>query len=255
MHRRIKHPARAAVIAGTTLCVLASIAVMTTALKPTAEAAPGGQCPATAAAALGWGSPNRSDDFNEPSSLDAWDLYDGVGHAGNGVRTPDAISVANGQLSITGDAAGNSGGMAWNPGQLHGRWEACAKSPAAAEGYHSLLLLWPDAEDWPVGGEIDFMEITDPARQSVEGWLHYGPGDQKVRNEIRTDATQWHSWAVEWTPTRMATFVDGVMWWEITDPDHLPPRPMHLCIQLDNFGGDLGGGGQMSVDWVRQYAL
>jgi licheninase len=30
---------------------------------------------------------------------------------------------------------------------------------------------------------------------------------------------------------------------------------MHLCIQLDNFGGDLGDGADIAVDWVRQYSL
>ena len=34
---------------------------------------------------------------------------------------------------------------------------------------------------------------------------------------------------------------------------HVPHGPMHLCIQLDNFGGDISDGGQEIVDWVRQY--
>ena len=51
-----------------------------------------GNCPATAAGALGWGAPSRSDDFIDPSSLAGWKLYDAVGHVGNGRRTPGAIS-------------------------------------------------------------------------------------------------------------------------------------------------------------------
>jgi licheninase len=31
-------------------------------------------CPATAAAAHGWGPPNLSDDFDDPSSLAGWNL-------------------------------------------------------------------------------------------------------------------------------------------------------------------------------------
>lgn len=256
MYRKLDHPARAAVaLASVTIGLVATTVVATTALRPTAEADPGSQCPNTAAATLGWGTPNRADDFTDPSSLNGWDLYDGVGHDGNGRRIPAAVSVADGALTITGDAKGNSGGMAWNPGQLHGRWEACVKSPAAAAGYHSLLLLWPDAEDWPRGGEVDFMEITDPARQTVEAWLHYGPQDDRERSEIQIDATRWHSWAVEWTPQRIAAYVDGIMWWETTNVAHLPPRPMHLCVQLDNFGGDLSQGGQLALDWVHQYPV
>lgn len=256
MFRKPTKPVPALVAASASiLCILAASLIATQAIRSTAGADPGSQCSNTAAATLNWGTPNRADDFTDPSSLDGWGLYDGPGHAGNGRRTPSAISVADGHLTITGDAHGDSGGMAWNPGQLYGRWEACAKSTVAAEGYHSLLLLWPDAEDWPVGGEVDFMEVTDPTRQSVEGWLHYGPHDGKIHHELRIDATQWHSWAVEWTPQHIAAYVDGNMWWEITNPALLPPRPMHLCIQLDNFGGDIGEGGQMSVDWVRQYSV
>lgn len=240
-------------VAAVTLALTVGSAAL---LRPVADAQSGnGNCPNTAAAAQGWGAPNRSDDFTDAASLQQWSVYDGPGHDGNGRRTRSAISAGDGKLTITGDSQGNSGGMAWLPGQMYGRWEACVKSSPAAPGYHSLLLLWPDAENWPVGGEIDFMEIADPARQSVESWLHYGPNDERDSGAVHIDATQWHSWAVEWTPQRVAVFVDGVQWWEAGDPAHLPPGPMHLCIQLDNFGGDLGSGASTAVDWVRQYSV
>jgi hypothetical protein len=212
-----------------------------------------GHCPVTAADTLGWGQPNRTDDFTDPASLAGWTIYNGPGHAGNGRRTPNAMSVADGMLTITGDTSGNSGGMGWMPGQLHGRWEACVKSTPGPDVYHSLVLLWPDAEDWPVGGEIDFMEIVDPARRAVEFWIHYGPGGEKETNMIQIDATQWHSYAVEWTAWHIIYYVDGEPRWLITDPTRLPPRPMHLCLQLDYFGGDTGQGARQMVDWVRQY--
>ena len=44
-----------------------------------------------------------------------------------------------------------SGSVIWPLG-------GCAKSSPAADAYHALLLLWPDADDWPSGGEIDFMD-------------------------------------------------------------------------------------------------
>ena len=118
-----------------------------------------------------------------------------------------------------------------------------------------MLLLWPDAEDWPVGGEIDMMEAIQPDRQVVEAWLHHGPKDEREGGRIAIDATGWHAWAVEWSPTRLTTYVDGVPWWTTTNTSAFPPRPMHLCIQLDNFGGDIAMGGQQMVDWVRQYQL
>ncbi len=211
-----------------------------------------GRCADTAAAELGWGEPNRSDDFNSAAALSEWVVYDGPGHAGNGRRTPAAMEVADGVLTITGDSKGNSGGMGWLPGQMHGRWEVCARSSTAPESYHSLALLWPDAEDWPAGGEVDFMEVIDPARHEVQFWLHWGPGAKKSHS-IPVDATQWHSYAVEWTPAHLIYYVDGEPEWLISDPGRLPPRPMHLCLQLDYFGGDAGAGARQWVDWVRQY--
>lgn len=237
---------------GSVIALLACLVTVQSCACPAviAKAEPGGSCGTTAAASNNWGSPNVTSDF---SSLAGWHVYDGQGHAGNGRRTPAAVSVSDGILTITGDAAGNSGGMGSNSGQRYGRWEVCARSSAGAETYHPVLLLWPDAEDWPVGGEIDFMEITDPARQYVEGWLHYGPDDRREGGGVVVDATQWHSWAVEWTPDRIVYYVDGRPWWSTTNTAHFPPRSMHLCIQLDNFGGDTSQGGQLMVDWARQY--
>jgi licheninase len=213
------------------------------------------RCPATAADTHGWGAPVRQDDFNDPSSLSNWHLYDGPGNAGNGRRTPRAVTVTDGALVITGDAAGNSGGVGWDRGQMFGRWEVCAKSPPSAPGYHSLLLLWPDAEDWPIGGEIDFMEAVDPTRQQVAAWLHHGPDDQRAGDTVAVDATQWHAWAVEWTAERITTYLDGKPWWTTTDTVTFPPRAMHLCLQVDNVGGDVNAGGRQMIDWARQYSV
>lgn len=226
-----------------------------------ADAAGGdGKCASTAASTFGWGEPNRSDDFDDPATLNTWKVYDTVGHVGNGRRTPAAIVVADGTLTITGDANGDSGGMAWMPGQLYGRWEICMKSPPGSPNYHSVALLWPDSENWPTDGEIDFMEILQGDRQVVTASvLHVRPGDPSTRadpndhRKIRIDATQWLSWAVEWTPEHIKGYVDGVEWFEVVR--HIPTGPMHLAVQLDNFGGDISAGGQQFVDWVRQYPV
>jgi Glycosyl hydrolases family 16 len=248
--RFLRSPRSALTSLGTVLCVAAGAIC-----HPVFAHAAADNCPATAAAAYHWGAPNRSDDFGGPFSLAGWQLYDGPGHAGNGRRTPTAVSVGDGVMTITGDSKGNSEGMAWTPGQMYGRWEVCAKSLTSSPNYHSVLLLWPNAANQLAGGEVDFMEISDPTRQSVDAFLHYGSPDQKEFGTVRIDATQWHSWAVEWTPNRIATFVDAAQWWESTNPADFPPGPMTLCIQLDDFGGDISQGGQLIVDWARQYPV
>src|SRR5258705_13670054 len=78
------------------------------------SATPSGGCERTAGLENDWGTPQREERFDTAASLSNWHLYDGVGHAGNGIRTPEAISLSDGILTITGDASGTSGGMGWN---------------------------------------------------------------------------------------------------------------------------------------------
>ncbi|MDQ4116823.1 MAG: family 16 glycosylhydrolase [Actinomycetota bacterium] len=226
---------------------------------PTAPADPAAPAGAATSAAVmrDWGEPNRVEDFN--GDLSAWSLYDGEGHAGQGRRSPEAASTKDGLLTINGDAEGTTAGMAWNPGQKYGRWEGRVRAPQSDPTYNALLLLWPDAENFPVGGEVDFMEMTDHLRQETELFLHYGEDNSQVQGKVAVDATQWHNWAVEWTPEKITAFVDGKEWWSTTDTSILPPGPMHLCIQLDWFPDNGKGGAvkpsEMQVDWVRQYPL
>jgi len=209
----------------------------------------------TAADTRGWGAPTRSEDFD--GGLDGWQVYDGTGHAGRGRRSPSALTVRDGVLTITGDAAGTTGGMSWGRGQRYGRWEARVRAPAADPSYDAVLLLWPDAENWPRGGEVDFMEMGDPARRSTDGFVHHGADNRQLHAAVRADATAWHNWAVEWTPSSITMFLDGRAWFRTTDPAAQPPGPMHLCVQLDWFpqAGTPVRRSAMQVDRVRQYAL
>ncbi len=229
--------------------------------KPTADPRDSGRSSRgtpTAAATHGWGTPNREDDFTE--DLSGWGVYDGPGHADKGTRSPAAASVADGVLTLNGDAEGTTAGMAWGSGkgQKYGRWEGRVRAPAGDPTYNALLLLWPDAEDFPEGGEIDFMEMTDHTRQSTDVFLHHGEDNAQEHGTVKIDATRWHNWAVEWTPKGVTTYVDGEQWWHTDKAEALPPGPMHLCIQLDWFPQERDGAvrpSQMQVDWVRQYPL
>ena len=226
-----------------------------TAASPTGDGPTGDEGKA-AAVTYGWGTPNREDDFTE--SLSGWGLYDGPGHAGT--RSPGAAIVADGVLTIHGDAKGTTEGMAWEhgKGQKYGRWEGRVRASAGDPSYNPLLLLWPDAEDFPQGGELDFMEMTDHTRQSTDAYLHHGKDNAQEHGLVKIDATHWHNWAVEWTPKGVTTYVDGKPWWHTDDTAALPPGPMHLCVQLDWFPQTAAGAvkpSQMQVDWMRQYPL
>ncbi len=207
----------------------------------------------TAAETFNWGPPNRVDEFD--AGTEQWGVYDGPGHAGKGIRSPDQAKVDNGVLTINGTSAGTSAGMAWTPGQKYGRWEGRMRADVGPESYNALLLLWPDAENFPVGGEVDFAEIMSADRQTTNMFLHYGAKNAQISGEVKHDATQWTNWALEWTPKKMTAFVNGKEWWSSTEADKFPPGPMHLCIQLDWFPDGSTGSSAMQVDWVKQYSL
>ena len=210
----------------------------------------------TAAETLGWTNLAHEDQFEGTEIRDAWSLYDGPGHAGRGVRSPEAIRVHDGILTITGDEDGTSGGMGWTFGQWYGRWEVRARFPEGAASYHPVLILWPDAEDFPVGGEIDYAEVFDPARQKVNFFLHYGEDNRQHLARRVMDLTTWHHYAVEWTPDHVSGYIDGERWFHSEDPVAIPPRAMHQTIQLDWFPEDgPTTKSTMDIDWIRQYSL
>ncbi len=224
---------------------------------PVTQVGPSAGSESSAAVLLGWGEPNRVEEFDGPLGAE-WNVYDGPGHVGNGRRSPDAVGVSDGVLTITGDSEGVTAGMAWIPGQKYGRWEGRVKAPVSDPSYNALLLLWPDAEDFPVGGEIDFMEMIDPTRQVTKIFIHWDEDNKQVFEEVGIDGTQWHNWAVEWTPEHIVAYLDGTEWYRNTDTEIFPPRAMHLAIQLDWFPENRQGQVQqssMQVDWVKQYPL
>ena len=178
-------------------------------------------CPTTAAARLGWGAPTRASDFDAGLPPD-WHPYGPeVGHDEKGVRTPQAITVADGAATISATADGTTGAMSWHPGQRYGRWEACVRMDRGPDALHGVLILWPVAEDFPAGGEIDWMEIFRGDRQEATVNIHHGPPDRSFGGAVEHDATQWTAWAVEWTPEHITTYRDGEQWYT-----HRPRRPL-----------------------------
>jgi beta-glucanase (GH16 family) len=204
-----------------------------------------------------------NDEFDGTAlNTDLWSAYSGKTTGGVGQHDPDNLSVSNGTLKITSHGY-SSGGMAWSQGQQHGRWEVRARAQQGT-GYGAVILLWPDAEDWPEGGEINFMEIPKGLRNESHFVLHYGESNSQIGTTTPGDFTQWHNYAVEWGPDHVAGFIDGQEIFRSTDPKTIPPRPMHLAMQQDigPYGKDwippvddtTPAQVQLEVDWVRIYA-
>jgi beta-glucanase (GH16 family) len=202
----------------------------------------------TAAATFGWGTPVKSDDMND---LSGWGKYDDAGNQ-FGKRSSGQITSSNGTAIISGQSGGKTGGMAMNFSQFRGRWEVRQKVGGSASCWRPVLLLWPDAEDWPVGGEVDYAENPGSTLSKVNFFLHYGASNSQTSGSVAVDMSQYHNYAVEWTAAHIRGYVDGKQFFEDTNTSHLPPRSMHATVQLDG-SQSCGGTTQQIVDWVRVY--
>ena len=211
-----------------------------------------------AATTLGWGTPVAGDEFNYVGAPNAtkWNVYKSVGHAGNGVRSPQQVAVDGSKVTITGRPDGTTGGISANfDRRKYGRWEARMKVNHRDPEYHPVLILWPDAAVWPCGGEIDYAEGTGDTTK-MKFFQHYSCENRQTYAVKSVDATQWHNYAVEWTDKGIVGYLDGVEWFRDSDPTHLPPGSMHQTIQLDWFpDGTSTSTSTMDVDWVRVYDL
>ncbi|MDX6323857.1 MAG: hypothetical protein QOK15_211 [Nocardioidaceae bacterium] len=211
----------------------------------------------TAATALNWGPVVAGDEFNysgAPSST-KWSVYDSAGQSGHGRRSPSAWSLDGHVATVTGDSNGTTGGMSAKfAHRKYGRWEVRMRTNARDPEYHPVLMLWPDstASTCP---EIDFAEGSTDTRL-ISFYEHYGCGGVQTWGRHTIDTTQWHNYAVEWTPTAVTGYVDGVQWFRDANPAHEPPGSMHQTIQLDWFpDGTTTTKSWMQLDWVRVYNL
>lgn len=196
-----------------------------------------------------WGTPVVVDNFD---NLNNWNAYTSPGHA-HGNRSPEQASIEDGKLVIRGEPGGKTAGLAHTHGQYLGRWEARMKAAGEQSCWRPVLLLWPDAEDFPVGGEIDYAERIE-TWDKVSFVLHYGANNSQERNDLAIDYMQYHNFAVEWTADSVTGWVDGREFFKSTNKAAIPPRSMHATAQLDQ-SPSCNGTTQMIVDWMKVYTL
>jgi hypothetical protein len=220
---------------------------------------PTGTTTGEAATAYGWGPRIGGDEFNYTGAPDStiWSVYDSPGHAGNGLRSPAQVTVNGSAVQITGLSNGTTGGMSHRDrGRTYGRWETRMRVNARDPEYHPVLILWPDQGRVSANNcaEMDYSESTsDPGK--VKFFLHYSCSGAQSTVSQSVDMTQWHNYAIEWTPTHVIGYLDGKEWFRDSDPSHVPDDPAHHTIQLDWFpDGTSTTQSWLQVDWVRLYA-
>lgn len=212
-------------------------------------------------------------DFSREQALDPafWSLETGFfRNREKQYYTPGNASVGQGFLRIEArreavpNAGYRSGSRGWreSPKQSeytsaslvsrrsfqYGRFEIVARTPSGAGVWPAIWLLHESAGQY---GEIDIFEAVGKHPDTAFAGVHYGrePQTRQHRNGSRVVPGlegRWHVHAVEWTPQRIAVFLDGELLFEF-DParaavDGTDPlrRPMQLRINLA-LGGSWGG--------------
>ena len=138
--------------------------------------------------------------------------------------------------------------------------EAWANIQAGQSGITRITRFDASPFASQIAGEVKNFDVSTvlSAKEArrVDIFIHYGEDNSQVNGTVEVDGTEWHNWAVEWTPEHIITYLDGREWYRVTDPKVLPPGEMHLCLQLDWFPEDDTKDvkdSSMDVDWIKQY--
>lgn len=189
----------------------------------------------------------------------------------------EQITEPNGETyNYTSSKLITQGKQSWQ----YGRFEIMAKLP---EGQGMWPAIWMMPEDepfygtWPVGGEIDIMELLGHEPHKVHQNIHYGEphGDAPNSYTLRegTFADDFHEFALEWEPGEIRWYIDDELVhtandWFSKHPSNADQfaypapfdQPFHLILNISVGGGWPGNPDdttplpqQMLVDYVRVY--
>jgi hypothetical protein len=118
-----------------------------------------------------------------------------------------------------------TGGMMLNSiAQTYGKYVVRAKFDRSSTVEH-CMLLWP-VTGWPP--EVDFSE--GPGTGRIMATSHWSSSNSQMHAFKQLDMTQWHTYGVEWTPTKLLFTVDGVGWATMGGAA-VPHQAMKLAIQ------------------------
>lgn len=207
-----------------------------------------------------------SDDFDGSSvDTDAWQVYDSVGHDGNGFRRPSAVTVEQGLLKITArdSPIGQviSGGLATRQRFTHARFEARVRTQKDDTGTTSgVIIAWPTVQN----NDGHYTEINlyetgrEPDRTPLDFWVHYDVPNKPDRPHFiaDVDASVWHDVSADWTDSEIIFRLNGDEVGRTARPEVIPDRPHAMTIQLDAFADRLGGPDPvvMEVDFARVWS-
>jgi beta-glucanase (GH16 family) len=133
----------------------------------------------------------------------------------------------------------------------YGRYSVRVRSSSLAAGYMPIFLLWPDSENWPGDGEIDYPggDLTGTIFGSLIRAQTPIYHDHALTG-LRWDT--WHTATIDWRPGILTFYMDGRAIGTFTQG--VPTKSMHWVLQVDSSDNNPAASptatGNLEVDWV-----
>jgi beta-glucanase (GH16 family)/uncharacterized protein YjdB len=148
-------------------------------------------------------------------------------------NSSDNIYVNDGKLVIKANKTVSGSAISYTSGKVttqhkqifkYGKFEIKAKVPTG-QGLWPAIWMMPENENlygqWPKCGEIDIMEVLGHETNKLYGTIHYGnPHASSQGTYVMSNGTladDYHVYSVEWEPSRMRFYIDGILYHTVND--------------------------------------
>lgn len=153
----------------------------------------------------------------------------------------------------------------------YGYYEASIKFPKTTGSWGAFWLMSPTIEqdfiNGETGTEIDIVESLGGGFSSALHWNGYGAHHKKVESGVKKFIDiydgNFHTFALNWTPTEYVWYVDGQEFWRVDGGPNFnncginrTPNYIKLTVESAPWQGSHPEGfteGVMLVDYVRVY--
>lgn len=199
------------------------------------------------------------EDFNGALNTNRWGAYSGQ-PGGNpyGWWSPRHIEMHGGQAWLHGYREGGkfvTAGMMLNSAQQeYGRYVVRARFDRGV-GIEHVMLLWPTAGAWPP--EVDFSEGSATTNRTM-ATAHWSSSNLQQHLFRAIDMRLWHTYSVDWTPTRLTYRIDGQAFGIMTGAA-VPHAKMSMALQthatqaVGPVSASQPRDVTMAIDWVAVY--
>lgn len=209
-----------------------------------------------------------------PSDMLLWNYQLPFGNPNNEAETylPGNRYISNGELILEGRNTGGGnvsypGGGKYTSGMVssancfsfrYGYVEVYAKVPGGLGTWPAIWMLYTTV---PQSNEIDIVEIFEDPTKINDG-LHFPNGGSTGSDGGPTTeadvSTGYHAYGINWQPTFVEFFFDGVSVRKITTQSEIPTAQMYLIMNVALGGvavnGDLPADSQFPIQMHIKYA-